>query len=247
MVVEICANSFESALAAQNGGAQRIELCSELALGGITPSHGLLRKVIDELSIPVFVLIRPRSGDFTYTDSEFDVMIKNIAFAKAVGAQGIVSGALHPNHNIDVERTTRLVTASQGMAFTFHRAFDWTPNAAESIETLIELGIDRVLTSGQAPSAQEGFEKLKEILGHSNGRLGILPGGGIHAGNAKAFKAAGFSEVHASASSLYSSVALNIDPSIVQRVPMHNTQTLNQHQLRVSDIEKIKALLTAVQ
>lgn len=243
MIVEICANSFESARAAQQGGAHRIELCSELALGGITPSHGVLEKVLSELTIPVFVLIRPRSGDFCYTDDEMDVMLRDIAFAKAVGVQGIVSGVLHPDHQIDVKQTALLVAASKGMSFTFHRAFDWTPNAETSIETLIELGIDRVLTSGQHSSAELGFEKIKELLAISNGRLGILPGGGIHPENVLAFKEAGCKEVHASASSFRVSPSLSIDPTIVQKVPMHNTKSLDTHQLGASDVTKIKALL----
>ncbi|MFT5751545.1 MAG: copper homeostasis protein [Flavobacteriales bacterium] len=247
MILEICANSFESAQAAQSGGAHRIELCGELALGGITPSHGLLEKVIAALSIPVFVLIRPRSGDFCYSDDEMDVMLRDIAFAKAIGVQGIVSGVLHPNHEIDRERTGQLVSASKGMAFTFHRAFDWTPDAIESIDILIELGIERVLTSGQKPSAGAGLEILNKLRVHANGQLGILPGGGIHAGNVKTFKAAGFKEVHASASSFRKLAALRIDPSVLQSVPMHNTRTLDQHEVGFSDVEKIKALLKAVQ
>jgi copper homeostasis protein len=247
MIVEICANSFESARAAQQGGADRIELCSELALGGITPSHGLLEKALSELTIPVFVLIRPRSGDFCYSDNEMDVMLKDIAFAKAIGVQGIVSGVLHPNHQIDIKKTALLVAASKEMSFTFHRAFDWTPNAKESIETLITLGVDRLLTSGQAPSAVSGFEKIRELLEISSGRLGILPGGGINPDNVKAFKSAGCKEIHASASSFQTSLALSVDPTVVQKVPMHNTQSLDNHQLGTSDIKKIKALVKALQ
>ena len=247
MILEICANSFESAQAAQSGGAHRIELCSELALGGITPSHGLLDKVVAALSIPVFVLIRPRSGDFCYSDDEMDVMLRDIAFAKAIGVQGIVSGVLHPDHQIDQERTGQLVSASKGMAFTFHRAFDWTPNAMESVDILIKLGIERVLTSGQKSSAGAGFEMLKKLLIHANSQLGILPGGGIDAVNVEAFKVAGFNEVHASASSFRKLAALSIDPSVLQSVPMHNTKTLDQHEVGFSDIDKIKALLKAVQ
>lgn len=246
MIVEICANSFESARAAQVAGGHRIELCSELAVGGVTPSHGLMEKVVNELSIPVFVLVRPRSGDFCYSASEMDVMLKDIAFAKAIGVRGIVSGVLHPDHRIDMERTAQLVAASKGMSFTFHRAFDWTPDVAQSIEILIELGIERVLTSGQAASAEKGFEKLKEILALAGDQLGILPGGGIHPENVGAFKTAGFREVHASASRFYPSVALRVDPSVVERVPMHNTASLDEHQIGVSDIEKIKSLLKAL-
>ena len=124
MTLEVCAHSFESALAAQKAGAHRIELCNELSLGGITPSYGLLEKVMSELTIPVFVLIRPRSGNFAYSPAEVTIMLKDIALCKEMGVQGIVCGALTEDHHIDEIITQALVEASRGMEFTFHRAFD---------------------------------------------------------------------------------------------------------------------------
>lgn len=124
MVVEICANSYQSALNAQNAGAKRIELCSELASGGITPSYGLLKQVIDTLSLSVYVLIRPRSGNFNYSEEEFDVMKQDIQLCKNLGYQGIVSGVLNKDNTIDIERTKELIELSKPLEFTFHRAFD---------------------------------------------------------------------------------------------------------------------------
>ena len=199
MILEICANSFESALAAQNAGAQRIELCTELSLGGITPSYGLLEKVLSEVTIPVYVLIRPRSGNFTYSNAELDVMLKDIEQFKKMGAQGIVSGVLTANNNIDLKSTKLLLEASKGIDFTFHRAFDWCNEPRQTIIKLEEIGIGRILTSGQKPTAFEGLPLLKELKSLSN-TVKIMPGGGITKDNALAFKKACFDEIHCSAS-----------------------------------------------
>jgi copper homeostasis protein len=201
MKVEICANSFESALAAQDAGAHRIELCQELSLGGITPSHGLIEKVMQELEIPVFVLIRPRSGDFMYSEADFDVMLRDIAFAKAQGAQGIVSGVLNTDFTIDAERTKQLIAECGELPFTFHRAFDWTPDVLAALELLIDMGAQRILTSGMNVNVNEGYETLLQLLAAARNRIGILPGGGISIDNVMKFKNAGFSEVHGSLSS----------------------------------------------
>ncbi|MAY21518.1 MAG: copper homeostasis protein CutC [Flavobacteriaceae bacterium] len=199
MTLEVCAHSFESALAAQKAGAHRIELCNELSLGGITPSYGLLEKVMSELTIPVFVLIRPRSGNFAYSPAEVTIMLKDIALCKEMGVQGIVCGALTEDHHIDEIITQALVEASRGMEFTFHRAFDWSRDPMASLKTLENLGIKRILTSGQQATALEGFRLLKELQALSNNLI-IVPGGGISAANVREFKDAGFLEVHASAS-----------------------------------------------
>ncbi len=140
MILEICANSYQSAINAEKAGANRIELCSELAVGGITPSYGLLKKVMADLTIPVHVLIRPRSGDFTFSDAEFDIMKENILLCKELGVSGIVSGVLHTNNTIDIERTKELVEHSKPMNFTFHRAFDWVLNPEEEIKKLEKIG-----------------------------------------------------------------------------------------------------------
>jgi copper homeostasis protein len=200
MLLEICANSYQSAKNAQDAGAHRIELCSELSVGGITPSYGLLKQVIDTLSIAVFVLIRPRSGNFTYSEEEFDIMKHDIQLCKNLGCAGIVSGVLNKDNTIDIERTQELIELSKPLEFTFHRAFDCVENPQEALEQLINLGVERVLTSGLEASAEKGLELLKQLKEHVNGRITILPGSGINLQNAKLFKDAGFLEIHLSAS-----------------------------------------------
>lgn len=232
MKLEICANSFKSAINAQEAGAHRIELCSELAIGGITPSFGVIKKVIKELSIPVFVLIRPRSGNFTYSDSEFEIMKHDIQLCKELGCSGIVSGILNINNTIDIERTRELVLLSKPLPFTFHRAFDWTKNSTKSLEQLMDIGIQRVLTSGQNSTAKDGLELLQDLKDKADSKIIILPGGGINSENAIFFKNAGFSEIHTSASR-------TMDAN------NHNTY-FGDIQQTVSDSETIKAILNQI-
>ncbi|MHA7841874.1 MAG: copper homeostasis protein CutC [Winogradskyella sp.] len=200
MKLEICANSYQSAKNACDAGAHRIELCQELSVGGITPSFGLLKKVIEELDIPVFVLIRPRSGNFVYTDDEFQIIKNDIQFCKDLGCKGVVSGVLKPDNTLDVERTKVLIDLAKPLPFTFHRAFDEVKNPKEALLQLIELGANRVLTSGQKATAEEGLELLKELNVLAENRITILAGGGVTSKNANLFKEAGLTEVHASAS-----------------------------------------------
>ena len=199
MITEICANSFESAIAAQEGGANRIELCDDLSVGGLTPSRDLIRKVIQELNIPVHVLIRPGGGDFVYSKDEFEIMLKDIDFCKRIGCSGIVSGALTQENTIDKKVTQQLIAASEGMDFTFHRAFDLVKNPLEAIETVMQLGITRLLSSGQQNKAIDGIELLKKLKSLSEEKLQIMPGSGINSENALAFKKAGFEMIHFSA------------------------------------------------
>lgn len=201
MKLEICANSYQSAKNAQEAGAHRIELCQELSVGGITPSYGLLKKVIEELDIPVFVLIRPRSGNFVYSDDEFQIMKTDIQLCKDLGCKGIVSGVLQTDNTLDEERTKVLIDLAKPLPFTFHRAFDEVKNPKAALLQLVEIGADRVLTSGQKTTAEEGLDLLKELNVLSENRITILAGGGITSKNTNLFKEAGLSEIHASASS----------------------------------------------
>ena len=231
MLLEICANSYQSAKNAQDAGAHRIELCSELSVGGITPSYGLLKEVIDTLSIAVFVLIRPRSGNFTYSEEEFDIMKHDIQLCKNLGCAGIVSGVLNKDNTIDIERTQELIELSKPLEFTFHRAFDCVENPQEALEQLINLGVERVLTSGLEASAEKGLELLKQLKEHVNGRITILPGSGINIQNAKLFKDAGFLEIHLSASKV---VINNSKSSMFDEIQ------------KESDIETIKTILKII-
>ncbi|WP_430467338.1 copper homeostasis protein CutC [Winogradskyella ouciana] len=229
MKLEICANSYQSAKNAQKAGAHRIELCQELSVGGITPSYGLLKQVIEHFNIPVFVLIRPRGGNFMYSKDEFEIMKHDIEVCKELGCAGMVSGVLKDDKNIDIERTKELVELSKPLEFTFHRAFDEVKNPKVALERLIELGVHRVLTSGQQKTAEEGLELLKELNDIANGRITILAGGGVNSQNALKFKQAGLKEFHASAS------------TIIER----GNSMFSAH-LTVSDPQKIKAILDAI-
>ena len=200
MLLEICANSFDSAFNAEKAGADRIELCSELSIGGITPSYGVLKKVTSELKIPVHVLIRPRSGDFTYTKDEFDIIKENIKICKELGVSGIVTGILNKDNTIDFQRTQELIELSKPLHFAFHRAFDCVPNPNKSLQKLIDLGVRTILTSGQKPKAENGIELLKKLQQIAGEKLTILAGGGVNPKNVRAFKEAGLKAVHASAS-----------------------------------------------
>ena len=239
MILEICAANYQSATNAQKAGAHRIELCSELAVGGITPSFGLLKKVIDSVFIPVFVLIRPRSGSFTYSDAEFDIMKENIILCKSQGVAGIVSGVLKEDYSIDVERTQELIELSKPLPFTFHRAFDWTPNPIEALGQLINIGTKRILTSGQESKTEEGLELLQQLNSLANNRIIILPGSGINSDNALLFKESGFKEIHASASTILKNKKLNT-------VSMNSSIFLSDVNSYYSDTNKIKAILKTI-
>ncbi|MCH2196055.1 copper homeostasis protein CutC [Kordia sp.] len=240
MLLEICASSYPSAINAETAGAHRIELCSELAVGGITPSYGLLKKVCANLNIPVCVLIRPRSGDFTYTAAEFEIMKENIQLCKELGCAGIVSGVLHKDFTIDIERTQELVELSKPMTFTFHRGFDWTPNPKEAIKKLAAIAIDRVLTSGQAAAAKKGIPLLKELQEIAGNDLIVMPGGGINPENASLFKESGFQEIHCSATSLQESID---EP----KISMNSHKFLSDIHIATSDTKKIKQILASIQ
>ena len=237
MKVEICANSFASAKAAQNAGADRIELCSELSVGGLTPSLGLIEKVILELDIPVHVLIRPRSGNFTYIDEEYDVMLRDIAFCREIGCAGIVSGVLDYENKIDIKRTGQLIEACKGIEFTFHRAFDWVEEPREELQKLIELKVHRLLSSGLKSTAVEGISVLKELKVISQGKLEIMPGSGVNADNVIRFKEAGFTSIHLSAT--------NKKQTLYEKpkVAMHSNTFFEEGIVATSNEETIKKII----
>jgi len=199
MILEVCANSYESALNAQKGGAQRIELCEDLAVGGLTPNFELSKKVISELNIPVFILIRPRDGDFNYSGEEFEQIKKDIIIFKELGCKGIVSGILtKKDNNIDISRTRELIELSKPLEFTFHRAFDEVLNPIQALHQLIKLKADRILTSGQAETAVKGLDLLKEFINIAEKKIIIMPGSGVNINNILEFKKIGSKEIHGS-------------------------------------------------
>lgn len=198
--LEVCAATLSSALAAQAAGAHRIELCSGLEVGGLTPSLGLLQAVRACVRIPVYVLIRPREGHFCYSEGELSVMLRDVALCREAGADGVVVGALDGQGRLHERHLRRLADAAVGMGLTCHRAFDLVPDVGEALEGLMALGFERVLTSGQAPSAWEGRDRLRQLVEQAAGRISIMPGGGITARNIRSVaRATGAAEFHLSA------------------------------------------------
>ena len=199
-VLEVCAGSVESVIAAREGGAQRVELCSALEVGGITPSVGLMREVRKIEGIALHVLIRPRGGDFLYDASEIATMQHDIIAARECGADGVVIGALTADGDIDMDGCRMLIEAAGKMNVTFHRAFDMCRNPLKALEDIIALGCNRLLTSGQAPTAYEGLPLLKQLVDAAEGRIIIMPGCGVNSKNALTIvNESGASEIHASA------------------------------------------------
>ncbi|MCT4647466.1 MAG: copper homeostasis protein CutC [Carboxylicivirga sp.] len=198
---EVCIDSVQSAINAQEAGAHRVELCDNLFEGGTTPSAGMIKKVRQAApNIKVFVIIRPRGGDFVYNDDEIDVMLSDIDFAIKVGADGIVSGCLLKNGEIDLVNTKKLVAACKGLPFTFHRAFDMCKDPIKAIDQLIDLGVSRILTSGLEQTADLGIDTLKSIIKQADPRLKILVGSGVKPANIKMIAdATGANEFHFSA------------------------------------------------
>lgn len=180
---EIAVDSLESALTAQVCGADRVEFCADLASGGLTPSLGALQLAVERLDIPVHVMIRPRRGDFLYTDAEFEMMRRDIALAKSAGAQGVVFGMLLADGNINRERTRELLQLARPMSVTFHRAFDMCRDARAALAELMALGVDTLLTSGQAQTAADGIALIAELVARAAGRIDIMPGAGVNAAN----------------------------------------------------------------
>ena len=196
MIIEVCAESYEHALKAEKAGADRIELCKDLHLDGLTPDYESAKKTIDSLNIPVYILIRPIEGDFIYSNEEFELMKMDIIKFKEMGCKGIVSGVLNDDNSIDIDRTKELVELSRPLEFTFHRAFDLVSDPFEEIENLIEIGVTRILTSGQKHKAIEGLEILEEFKNISKNRILIMPGSGISNMNFMKFNS--FNEIHGS-------------------------------------------------
>ena len=182
-LLEITVESLDSALAAEHAGADRIELCAELNHGGTTPAVAAMRKVHEELEIPVFPIIRPRKGDFVYSEAEFAAMRRDIALARDLGMEGVVLGILRPDHSIDVERTRELVEWAQPLEVSFHRAFDYASDLMRALDEVVGTGAKRILTAGGARSAPEGAATLRMLVEAAGDRIIVLPGAGLHAGN----------------------------------------------------------------
>jgi copper homeostasis protein len=179
--LEVCANSITSALAAQDGGAVRVELCDNLEAGGTTPSPGQITIARKLLKIKLYVLIRPRGADFLYTDVEFETMLEDVKYCVKAGCDGIVTGILKPDGTIDIDRNTQLITLAKqaGLGATFHRAFDMCSDQHQALEDIIEMGFERILTSGGRSTAVEGSRAIAGLVKQAKGRIAIMAGSGV--------------------------------------------------------------------
>jgi copper homeostasis protein len=197
-LLECVVQTADAAAAAARAGANRLELCVGLEAGGVTPPADLIAAVIARVTVPVFVMVRPRAGDFVYSDGEFAQALREAASARRQGAHGIVFGTLQPDDRVDIDRTRRLVEHAGDLPVTFHRAFDAVPDQTAALEDLVTAGVRRVLTSGAAPTALEGADRLAALVEQGAGRLTVLAGGGVRAHNVRALLVrTGVTEVHA--------------------------------------------------
>lgn len=197
MILEACVNSAMSALEAVAGGAHRVELCENMHDGGTTPGAGMIRFLRSRMTGGLFVMIRPRGGDFLYSNDEFEVMLEEIRTAREMGADGVVFGILQADGTVDLPRMSRLMSEARPLSVTFHRAFDMTSDPFRALYDLIGLGVDRILTSGQKPDALSGSALIAELIRHSAGRVVIMPGGGIKEHNlAEVARRTGAQEFH---------------------------------------------------
>lgn len=202
-ILEIAVFNIDSAIAAALAGADRLELCENPQDGGTTPSYGFMKTVRELVAIPIFPIIRPHGGDFLYSESAYRVMQKDIALAKELGFEGVVLGLLNADGTIDAERTSRLVELAYPMEVTFHRAFDRCNLPLEALETIIQTGCSRLLTSGQQPNAFDAKELIQQLVQQASDRIIIMPGSGVRASNIQALASfTGAQELHSSSRKL---------------------------------------------
>ena len=199
-LLEVIAFNHASAQLAANAGADRLELCSNAAVGGTTPSYGFIKKCVEEISIPTFPMIRCKGGSFVYSQMEKELMAEDIKICKDLGCKGVVFGMLNENDELDVETLKHFMNLSSGMEVTFHRAFDRVKNPIDALEQIIQAGCSRILTSGQASTASEGIGFIKELVSIAENRIIIMPGSGIRSNNIlQVLQDSGTKEIHSSA------------------------------------------------
>jgi copper homeostasis protein len=238
-VVEVCAFSLESCIAAEKGGAKRVELCASLYEGGTTPSAGLIQLAKQRTSLEIHVMIRPRGGDFCYSEDEISVMQNDIRMAKSLGCDGIVLGILQKDGKVNISQTEAMVDLAKPMQTTFHRAIDMTPDYLEALENIIETGCVRILTSGQKNTAMEGIDAIKNLVKQANGRIEIMAGSGVNADNAQTLIHIGVDALHLTGKSVR-------DSEMVYRkagIAMGGLSEVPEYEIVYSDIEKIQAVV----
>jgi copper homeostasis protein len=215
ILIEVCVDSVASAVAAERGGARRLELCGNLLEGGVTPSAGLIELVRDRTSVGLQVMIRPRGGDFCYTADEFETMRRDMVAAKKLGADGVVLGILDVHGHVDIERTRQLIELARPLNVTFHRAFDMSADLFRSLEDVCATGADRVLTSGGEPTAEQAVHLIARLVTTARGRIALMAGGGIDERNAASIiEKTGVREIHVGLRSPVASSMLHRNPKI---------------------------------
>jgi copper homeostasis protein len=241
-MLEICCFSLESCLTAQKAGAYRVELCGGMFEGGTSPSAGLIKLARQNLNIKLYVMIRPRGGDFCYSDTEFEVMKADIQTAKDLGADGVVFGILNPDGSVDETRTKELVELARPLKVTFHRAFDVCADPFEALETIIELGCERILTSGQKNTAIEGIDLLKALAEKANNRIEIMAGGGVNSHNANQLLEAGVHALHMTGKGIVNSQMAYRKAD----VSMASATLTNEFEIYEADFDKCKAVANII-
>lgn len=240
---EICTNSVESCLAAQAGGAHRVELCAGIPEGGTTPSYGEIAVARELIDIKLHVIIRPRGGDFLYSPLEIKTMLKDIETARKAGADGVVLGCLTAEGDVDVIAMRELMNATQGLSVTFHRAFDVCRHPEEAMEEIIKLGCDRILTSGQQATAECGIPLLKALHEQAGGRIVLLAGCGVNEKNiARIATQTGISEFHFSAREKVAGGMLYKNPV----VSMGGTVQIDEYSRQVTTAERVRNTIAAI-
>lgn len=236
--LEICANSFTSALAAQNGGAHRVELCENMAEGGTTPSYAQIKLCKEKLNIEVWPIIRPRGGDFLYSELEFNLMKEDIKICKSLNCDGIVLGILKHNGEIDAIRCAELIELARPMPVAFHRAFDMSNNLSEALEDLINLRVVRVLTSGAANTALAGVEVIKNLVNQAQNRIEIMPGAGINPKNINQILSI------TGATNIHSSARVNVESKMEFRNPITKMGTeTDEYAYQQTSVHLVKQLI----
>jgi copper homeostasis protein len=243
VLVEACVDSVASALAAERGGARRLELCDALFDGGTTPSAGMIAACKAAVSIPLFVMIRPRGGGFVYSDAERDVMQRDVVVARELGADGVVIGGLRRDGTVDLTLVRLLVEAADGLPVTFHRAFDLTPSLAESLAWLADAGVQRILTSGGAPTAADGATVLADLVRRAGSRVVVMAGGGVREENVRELVAvSGVREVHVRLTRVTDAGELEGRRELRVRKPLPQDETVWEE----TDEERVRSFVSTV-
>jgi copper homeostasis protein len=238
-IIEIATSDFATTQSAVAGGADRVELCANLAEGGTTPTYGTIRQCREKFNVQLYPIIRPRGGDFLYTADEFKIMLHDVKVAKDLGCDGVVIGLLNSDGTIDVKRTAKLIEAAYPLGVTFHRAFDRCKDPFLAIEQLVEIGCERILTSGQQPTVMEGLNMLVKLNKAADNRIIIMPGSGLRADNIKILaEKTGCTEFHSSLRGKEKSKMEFVHPAFAESAESYMNNSIN-----VEEVVKLRSAL----